>query len=276
MTRGQSGTGSAFTLVELLVVVSIIAVLTAMLIPAMEGAMYQVQLVKCGSNLKLIAAAGTVYASDNQNYYPHRSNNFWDPLTLRHPFATNGAYDMREQLKNYLPVDMFLDPLCGQVDLRPEADTATTAVMSTYYVFFGWGVVDTQDGSVKGDAMTQRGQRFSYDNRRFNVVAADQDEQNSSWPNVVTSHNGYNPKMVLRQFQNLNNQFTRTYWERRAWSGPQGRKSRGPVDNNYAYDDGSVTRRVGVLVNDDNMVRLPITSETEFAAGRAMQLPPSQ
>jgi prepilin-type N-terminal cleavage/methylation domain-containing protein/prepilin-type processing-associated H-X9-DG protein len=62
---------NGFTLVELLVVVSIIALLLAILIPAMNKAKEQANSVVCKCNLKNYALAGTMYLQENNNRYPH-------------------------------------------------------------------------------------------------------------------------------------------------------------------------------------------------------------
>jgi prepilin-type N-terminal cleavage/methylation domain-containing protein len=58
----------AFTLIELLVVVAIIAVLVAILLPALSNARVQAQSVACMSNLRQVAIADFSYASENLDF----------------------------------------------------------------------------------------------------------------------------------------------------------------------------------------------------------------
>ncbi len=60
----------AFTLIELLVVVATIALLLAILMPALGRARRDAQRVVCISNLRQIATAAHSYADQNDSYYP--------------------------------------------------------------------------------------------------------------------------------------------------------------------------------------------------------------
>ena len=73
MPRKQAEGLVGFTLIELLVVIAIIAILAAMLLPALTKAKAKSQGIQCLSNLKQLGLAWTLYDGDNGDRVPPNS-----------------------------------------------------------------------------------------------------------------------------------------------------------------------------------------------------------
>ncbi len=66
---------AAFTLIELLIVMAIIAILSATLLPALTRSKYSVWRAQCESNLRQLSLAAQMYCSDNAgNFFYYRFN----------------------------------------------------------------------------------------------------------------------------------------------------------------------------------------------------------
>lgn len=71
-----------FTIVELLIVISVIAILAAILLPALQAARKKAQESSCSSNLKQVGVAVAMYLGDNDDYYMAEEDDFVKEMGL--------------------------------------------------------------------------------------------------------------------------------------------------------------------------------------------------
>lgn len=133
-----SGRPAGFTLVELLVVVTIMVILIAMMLPALSKAKDAAVRVQCASNQQHVALALYNYAADNRGRLPTRNpkNGYGYPHQMRR--VNNGPYDLAEPFINpYLgnAAILFCPSLTsGQPKLEPDL-TKNAWSASQYHVY---------------------------------------------------------------------------------------------------------------------------------------------
>ena len=112
MKRAIPGPNGAFTLIELLVVIPIIAILAALLLPALKNAKEQSKGIQCMSNQRQMVMGWQMYAHDNKDYVVLASADLYGDDSLNQYAWTQQTEDFSDNSYNYDPhVDITVGPL---------------------------------------------------------------------------------------------------------------------------------------------------------------------
>ena len=92
---------SAFTLIELLVVIAIIAILAAMLLPALSSAKQKAWTTSCNSNLHQVGLGMRMFADDNNEFYPESGTKIsWGTNDVSPPIGS-GQFGWMQQIISF-------------------------------------------------------------------------------------------------------------------------------------------------------------------------------
>ncbi len=127
-----------FTLIELLVVIAIIAILAAMLLPALSAARERARTTYCLNNLKQLHLGVVLYCDDNQEYIPNISGNNYGAIRSwmldLNPYA--GGCSREEYIdKEFKLASSFVCPSSEEEVL--SLDTGVHVYTASNYMFNG-------------------------------------------------------------------------------------------------------------------------------------------
>ena len=270
-TQASSLKPQAFTLVELMVVITIIAILLALLTPAMDQAIYQAELTVCGAQLGSIGGNVLAAAVERQRRYPAREV-YEESYRI---MGSAGGHDDRPAVRPYVgTLKMLACPLAGgnpdyEAGVADPNGAAGHNVITGYSMWFGW-----QYEGAKG--LRKVGDRWStIDGYEFNLLAGDYEHYNY-WGTISVAGSHPDKDGVMQQ---------QVFDREGSWLSPVGdyilarwinekTSDRGLVDMNQLYQDGAVHRLTNVKreESDERMVRVPPRPDNYGQTGTAVYL----
>ncbi len=178
MKRKLNFSDQVFTLIELLVVIAIIAILAAMLLPALNQARAKAHTASCISNLKQFNTQLILYAEDYQGYLPYgtsASGEFWmGKIILYSSGTTDTSLLGKEEATRYMrcPADRNQTAYYTSYGLNAQVNGIRNSIFQKGYT------LTLADSETQYNITYYRDERLSYRHEGINAAFWDGHAEN--------------------------------------------------------------------------------------------------
>jgi hypothetical protein len=125
------------SLVEMLIILAIMVMLLSLLAVGPNASIYESGVAACAAHQKGAAAGTLTYAVNNARRYPSPpAGRFGSPEWLGR--KDRPEYDLRPQLRDFLPVNLLVCPLSPVISLRSEDTDDDDQIFSSYSYWSAW------------------------------------------------------------------------------------------------------------------------------------------
>lgn len=249
----------SFTLIELLIVIAIIAILAALLLPALRRAKYEAKMVVCKNNLRQNALAASTYAGDSNEFYPKIGALRGGMAATRH-FDNANHYNLSFYIESYLR-----DPELLSCPIAPGRSTN----VGNYLMFFQSSGIDikgvAKSGQNIGDPSGAGVIQYNINGSPlcdgcgsctnctywFKIEKGTLKRMGETWmikstgqqlnvllSDIVCNYGGHPQYRRFANHHELQSSFNTEFDN--CWATAQGSKIYPPSSENFAFDDGSV------------------------------------
>jgi prepilin-type N-terminal cleavage/methylation domain-containing protein len=257
---------SSFTLIELLVVIAIIAILAAMLLPALSRSRYKAKMVLCMSNAHQHATSATLYAQDFDEMWPAREAVQTDARAIGRAWTRadqkSDSWDEQAVFNGYFDFAVhcpfFRNKLGslgrlpgGGLDVCPPGETRK----HPYSFWFGW---------TFGENINQKaGEFLEFNGEEFDVIVSDS-YQARRGRYAHSNHPDRDPSIMVSPWDD----------DSTGWSNDTN-DFHGGIDKNFVRSDGSAFTVQRVVSEDPRLSKVPRKLSASSVASDWVLLPPA-